>query len=507
MTKGKKEKNKKKKKYGFTLVELLASIVILAIISALAVSSYGKVSINIKQKSFENLKAQIETKAEDYASDTGSLITNVDELIKKGYIEADDEEGNLKSPIDGALLNCHIVSITKENENLYGKYSEEEECDLNNIAITNLNLGIKMYETNDGTTKEKEIESGKWTNKNILLEATIGEKISESEIISLTWQSNAIKEEREIKNNFASQKDYLVEAEQIINTTYTVIVKMQDGTSYQASTIVKIDKQRPIIYEVKVEKEEEWTNSDKTITIAASDGNGSGIYGYYVGENANCISVEYEVNENNSHTTTKDEGTYYICVKDKAGNVAEDVSTKTIEIKQVDKEAPSCNYTGESTTWTKENRTISLTCTDTKSGCVNQNSISKTYSSNTRTENWNYTIEDNAGNQTVCSKTVDVYVDKCTQTTVSCDGWGSCSKDCDGGHKSRTCRNVSTFGSGFTCSSYSESTSCNTSPCESSGGGSGGGHWTPCFGADGTRNCSGMCGSASAGETCCTHCS
>lgn len=494
---------KKNEKNGFTLVELLASIVILAIIAALAISSYGKVSINVKQKAFENLKTHIETKAEDYASDTGNLITNVDELVKKGYLEGDDEEGNVKNPIDGAILNCHIVSIVEENSNLYGQYSEEEECDLNNIAINNLNVGIKSYETENGTTKGNEIEAGKWTNKNVILEATIGEKINESDIASITWQSNAIREEREINNNFAVQKNYLVEAEQIINTTYEVVLKMKDGTNYQASILVKIDKQRPIIYEIKVEKEEEWTNTEKQMTITASDGNGSGIYGYYIGTNANCASEEYEINDSNSYSTKKDEGTYYVCVKDKAGNLAEDVSTKTKEIKKVDKEAPSCNYTGESTAWTKENRTISLTCADTKSGCVNQNSITKTYTSNTKTEDWNYTIEDNAGNQTVCSKVVDVYVDKCTQTTTSCGNWSSCSSSCGGGYQSRSCSVISTFGSGFTCSSYNDSTSCNTSPCVSSGG-SGSGEGYSCK-ADGSTACYGICGFGYNGPDCCTY--
>lgn len=469
-------------------MELLGVIVILAIIILIAVSGYGKISKNVKEKSHENLVSYIETKASDYANDTGNLLTNVDNLVKLGYIDADDEEGNVKSPIDGSRLNCHIVSIRKEENSLYGEYSEEEECNLDNLVIKNQNLGINIYATSDNVTKGEKIEENTWTNKNVILEAYIGEKINIEDVKKITWQSNIGQETRDISGDFFSKNEYLVTAEQIVNTEYSAIIELNDGTSYQTQVKVKIDKQRPIIYEVFVEKKEEWTNQNKKITVTASDGNGSGIYGYYIGTNSNCNEIEYDSNNNESYVTSKDSGTYYVCIKDNAGNVSEDISTKKFEIKFIDKTPPKCIYGGEAPKvegmpqWTKDNRTVTINCSDDESGCVLQDAISVTYSSNTKTVTLDYTIEDKAGNQIVCDKTLDIYVDKCTEYGEKIYGsWSSCSKSCGGGKKSRTWEKKSTFGSEFVCEEGKDSKSCNTKSCHSSDGGdSGGGGGVPC---------------------------
>lgn len=332
------------KKNGFTLVELLGTMVILAIVILIAVSGFGRVRENVQEKEHENLVKYIETKAANYASDTGSLTTNVDTLVKQGYIEADDEAGHVISPKDGSYLNCHIVSITKDENNLYGKYTEEEECDLDKLEIANLNFGVRVYKTKDNVTKEEMVESNKWVRDNVILEAYLKEGIKEEDIKSIKWKSNAGEETREVNGDFASKNEYVVKAEQLVNTTYYATIELKDGVSYQAQVIVKIDKQRPVIYdrEINVENENEYTNTNKGITISASDGNGSGIYGYYVGTSNKCNEVEYEENRNNTYKVEKDEGIYYVCVRDNAGNVSEDESTKRIEIKNIDKTLPSC---------------------------------------------------------------------------------------------------------------------------------------------------------------------
>ena len=328
------------KRKGFTLVELLATIVIIAIIILLATSGFGAISKKVKEKAHENLVKYIETKAAEYASETGNLITNVDNLVKLGYVEADNEKGEVISPKDGSILNCHIVDIVKVDVNYYGKYTENIECNLENITIINQNLGVNAYKTSDNITKGEKIESGKWSNQNVILEAYLGNEIEAEEVTTIIWQSNIGHEQREVNGNFFSQNKYLVTAEQIVNTTYSVTIVLKNGLSYKTQTIVKIDKQRPIIHEVYIENEKEYTAYDKKITITASDGNGSGIYGYYIGESPNCKEVEYEENSNNTYETRKGEGKYYVCVKDKAGNVSEDISTESIEVKYIDKEPP-----------------------------------------------------------------------------------------------------------------------------------------------------------------------
>ena len=74
---------------------------------------------------------------------------------------------------------------------------------------------------------------------------------------------------------------------------------------------------------------------------------------------------------------------------------------------------PTCDYTqlvGASTEWTKENKVISIGCSDGESGCQNRifsNSIGK---EGEVIEKGTITIRDNAGNERECE--VDAYVDK-----------------------------------------------------------------------------------------------
>lgn len=137
------------KKNGFTIVELLASITILAIIMTLGIVCVNIVSARILQSNYENKKSFIELKAAEYASDTGFLYTNVDNLVKEGYLSADDKNDNVVNPVTKESMNCFIVQIHNENDNLYGTLTEEEECNNDNILQTNMHLGINVIKESD----------------------------------------------------------------------------------------------------------------------------------------------------------------------------------------------------------------------------------------------------------------------------------------------------------------------------------------------------------------------
>ena len=88
-----------------------------------------------------------------------------------------------------------------------------------------------------------------------------------------------------------------------------------------------------------------------------------------------------------------------------------------------DRDAPSCAVSGGSSTWTKGNRTITGTCSDTGSGCTGN--ISYTYSSDINTttagaggNNVGGTVTDNAGNSTTCLANQTVKVDKTAPTVT-----------------------------------------------------------------------------------------
>lgn len=396
---------------GFSLMELMVVIVILVIITLLATSGYKMISMRMKETSYKNKINYIETKATEYANKTGQLNTNVDQLVKEGFINADDEDGHVVNPVDGSYMNCKVVYVTKENGNLYGNYIEDQEiCNIDEIEKKSMFIEIKAFQMNGNDERMEEIQGNVWVRTNVLLEAEITDpKIDKNNVATIKWKSNA--EEKE-----TNSYEHKVKAEQIINSIYFVEIKLKDGTVYQAERQVKIDKQRPIIYdsETFVEKSGQWSNS-KNVVIKASDGNGSGVYGYYLGTSSDCIHASYEESSSNVFEKKMNTvGTYYVCVRDQAGNVSEDTSTKSITIDQIDDVPPTCVWGGESTSWTSTDRTITLGCHDAESGCVINGSgiISKTYTDNITTEHWRYEIADQAGNITVCEKDVNIYIDK-----------------------------------------------------------------------------------------------
>ena len=82
--------------------------------------------------------------------------------------------------------------------------------------------------------------------------------------------------------------------------------------------------------------------------------------------------------------------------------------TKESELYYIDKTAPSCgSVTGASTSWTKNDRTITVVCQDNDSGCLKP-SYSNTFTSSSKTGT--ISISDNVGHTTDCP--VNVYVDK-----------------------------------------------------------------------------------------------
>lgn len=181
-----------------------------------------------------------------------------------------------------------------------------------------------------------------WTNENVTLEVYFKDlDVKESDVEKIIWETNAFKEERDVTNDFRIKNKYFVDVSQIVDTTYYVEVTLKDKTKYYAKTTVKIDKQNPIVYEdeMKVSLKGELTNSENVLKVTVSDTNGSGIGGYYVGENPNCRDVSYTDFEGNYFEVPVTNKIYYVCVQDKVGNLSENISTKKVDL--VNLEPPS----------------------------------------------------------------------------------------------------------------------------------------------------------------------
>lgn len=105
---------------GFTLIELIITIALLAIVSTLVIVSVGKISDNIKKANRENIIKRIEVAAAKYAFDTKKTKVLVDDLIKQGYYNLNNEDGILLDPTDETIkLNCYYVNMNTTNGNYY----------------------------------------------------------------------------------------------------------------------------------------------------------------------------------------------------------------------------------------------------------------------------------------------------------------------------------------------------------------------------------------------------
>ena len=120
-------------KKGFTLVELLATIIILAVLMTIITMSALGVVRRSNQRTYEMLKYEILSAAETYRIEQGIRILYVEDLIEKGYIESDN--GVVTNPLNGNRMNCYPIEVNM----VRGRYVAEFANNLENFV-------------NDGTT-------------------------------------------------------------------------------------------------------------------------------------------------------------------------------------------------------------------------------------------------------------------------------------------------------------------------------------------------------------------
>lgn len=131
---------------GFTLVELMAVLVLIVIIASIGYAGITAVQRNINQNLWEATVEEIETGAVKYGQDNlnvlntnetcnidGSETRNcievtVEFLIDSNYIDTDEVDDNEKeiitNNVTGEIVNDNIVYIYLENNRVYAQYQE-----------------------------------------------------------------------------------------------------------------------------------------------------------------------------------------------------------------------------------------------------------------------------------------------------------------------------------------------------------------------------------------------
>ena len=304
-----------KNKKGFTLIELIAVLVVLSILTTSSVAVFINIRNSVLRKEKNNLITYLETKAIEYANETNVTAVSVEDLIKIGLIKPDDET-DIYDPVTRESMNCYIIDLVWEDGEYKAKFGSNvgKNGTTCNEYTRRKNLVICQVVGNNCN----DIKNEQWFKDDITigLKFVNGKRIIKESGYEISWKSNT---------GISSIEDTIkTNVDLIANINYTAKV-IKDNEVSEASQIVNIDKEAPIINEIKYNTN--WSKS-KEIEIIASDGLGSGVGGYVIVlENEKCSGYN-----TNNKITIKSNGNYKVCIRDKAGNETE----KVIKVSTID---------------------------------------------------------------------------------------------------------------------------------------------------------------------------
>ena len=124
-------------KKGFTLVELLAVLVLISLLMGLAIPGINRISNNMKKKSYNQKIKLIESAAELWGQDNKTRLQadtdcpseiskckkiKIDDLIKENYLDSDNNSGKYANPKNDEDMKECIVFVYKQNKRVYAKF-------------------------------------------------------------------------------------------------------------------------------------------------------------------------------------------------------------------------------------------------------------------------------------------------------------------------------------------------------------------------------------------------
>ena len=360
------------KNKGFTLVELLAVIAILAIIIGLSFVIYSRVQSDVLEQELKNTVSYIEVQAQNYANDTNITVVSVEDLILNGYVEPDDET-DIYNPVDKTSLNCYIVRSTYEDGEFTSTLDFETLLDRNENGTCNnyekesvISIGVDEEGTGNYSSEIKD-----WYKDDVTL-AVLGENktIFKKDGATYEWRSNY--------GGITTKDTVTTEVSEgiVSSMPYSVSVRYNENgknVNAEAQATINIDKEAPRIIAINIPNPTQWATS-RGVDITATDGNGSGLKGIYVGldltectEDLDYIEIE---DETKITQEVRKEGTYRACAIDNVGNVSQ--ISEAFEIINVDGGISHIELNGDPTNtnqdgnqnWTNEVTLIGITYDD-----------------------------------------------------------------------------------------------------------------------------------------------
>ena len=346
--------NKRKNQKGFTIVELLAAVAILAILSMIAIVSVGKILDNANKKHYE-------TQLDNMIMATKSLSQENRNVLPKGIgetttvtLESLKNKKYIGKVVDRNNNECNV----KESTVTIFKYSK---TDYSYTAY--LKCGNKEYGEKFGaeTTEKPEItlefkDTGKYETSSFVYSVKTKDG-SDAKIVSYDYQiykyGVLVYDSGNISVSKADKVDEKkVSLKQYLPGTVKVVVNASNHYGGRQTEVIetKINEKNGLICGEITPKVTDWSKAQEgiTISITCQDSGGSG-----------CARDVF------TQTFTMDSTESGIVIYDNSGNsISCDVSTF---LDRTPPEKPTINnpYEGK---WTNNNYSLTITSKDMTSG-------------------------------------------------------------------------------------------------------------------------------------------
>ena len=429
-------------KKGFTLVELLVTIALMLSILAIAIVSFIGISNKKKQESYDLVKEQIITAAEQYFNSNEYLFEGLSDkdnsigIITVGMLVEEDYLNKVTNPVTGQFINnCSQVQVTKKNgiyNSEFKEYSSGDNCE-SNYSVTVTEPGASSIELNffkKGDESHTEIFAGEneWFNKKVLGEKTLSvyvngnkngnEDISGIKMCITNDNVPCTNYENYVTTNSSYEDNVTFENDTKGKTACYKVINVS-GKSASKCVTAKVDTIAPSV--TVTPKTSSWTNKDVTYNFEAIDTLSSvaSLISYWnVGglTDTNANSNTYKWNgssyyKGGSQTEKSFNGTGTFSaegsrrIKLKACDVAGNCAYSNEGIVRIDKTAPSVTVTPKTSSWTNKDVTYNFEAIDTLSSVAslisywNVGGLTDT-NANSNTYKWNGSSYYKGGSQT-----------------------------------------------------------------------------------------------------------
>ena len=430
------------KRKAFTLIELMGVLVIIGILTVILVPVINNTIKNNKQTLYDNQLEMIRLAAQNLATDNTYILPEEDgeeiyitlgQLRAMGYAE-----GTIIDPLTNENFSDNLIVMIIKKGNDYD-------------YVINLDGDVTIVDSDIQVAKP----SRKYINK------------GKNSFYIITVKPDSETEEEKNKNTLGYYTNIGKENIKLLGVGETdekVRYKLDGSNGLYKLTVLGGDKNGYLYFslnnlkdyegkEIDVSTTNNDINSNKKIIVdntapqISFTTNGTSVW-------AKSVATKIQVTDNNGNdalddstykyvysllnkeeqdlTSTynlsdeviknKDDGEYYLIAKacDKAGNCKTEVSNKFL----VDNTPPTCNWSGENTTWKNSPVSIILIGIDNHEMNSSKTTYTRTYNESgieLEKDNLSFDVEDEAGNVTKCSKIVNVYYDKKKPVITSID--------------------------------------------------------------------------------------